>query len=200
MKAARINSRWLGLIAALWLAACGTQDQPVVPGPPAAQPLPATPFLVAPAASVATAEQDVYVSLPPDSIPTGVSATITNRRTGASATIAIVAGGFDPVAIAAVAGDSIAIAVQTTTSPLSFTFAVPAADPPVVVRTDPPPHKRDVPLNASLVMVFSQPIGGATLTNGSMSPFCTAAALVPGHVTSLRTRRTSACSSCPMRR
>ena len=92
----------------------------------------------------------------------------------------IVAGGFDPVAIAAVAGDGIAIAVQTTGSPLSFTVVVPPVIPPVVVRTDPPPHKRDVPLNASLVMVFSQPIGSATLTNGSISPFCTAAARYPG--------------------
>src|SRR5207249_3591945 len=29
---------------------------------------------------------------------------------------------------------------------------------PVVVRTDPPPRKRDVPLNTSIVVVFSEPI------------------------------------------
>ena len=74
----RINGRWLLLAVALWLGACASQDQPIVPGPPAPPPVSSAPFVVAPAASVATAEQDVYVSLPPDSIPTGVSATITN--------------------------------------------------------------------------------------------------------------------------
>ena len=110
----------------------------------------------------------MYVSLPPDSIPIGVSATITNRRTGGSVTTPIVAGGFDPVAIPAVTGDTIAITVQTTAAPLSFTVAVPPVIPPVLVRTDPPPQKRDVPLNASLVAVFSQPISVSSLTPATM--------------------------------
>ena len=172
----RISSRWLALAAVLWLTvSCASQDQPVVPAPPPASPPSAptpaptpAPFVVAPAASVVAAEQDVYVSLPPDSIPAGLTATITNRRTGGSVTTAIVAGGFDPVAIPAVTGDTIAITVQTTGSPLSFTVAVPPVIPPVVVRTDPPPDKRDVPLNASLVAVFSQPISVGTLTAATM--------------------------------
>ena len=164
------------------MTACASQDQPVVPGPPAPSPLSSAPFVVAPAASVVTAEQDVYVSLPPDSIPAGVTATITNRRTGASAIIAIVAGGFDPVAIPAAAGDSITITVQTTASPLSYTFAVPPViPPPVVVRTDPPPQKRDVPLNASLVMVFSQPIDATTLTTSNVQ-LLNGTSIVPGVV------------------
>ena len=177
----RINGRWLTFAVALWVAACAAQDQPVVPAPPAAQPSRAAPFVVAPAASVVTAEQDVYVSLPPDSIPSGVNATITNRRTGASVTTAIVAGGFDPVAIPAVAGDSLTIAVQTAASPLSFTVVVPPVVPPVVVRTDPPAGKRDVPLNASLVMVFSQPIDATTLTGNNVQ-LLNGTNVVPGTV------------------
>ena len=136
----RISGRSLALAAALWLtASCASQDPPVVPQPP--QPPPASPpsaptpaptpapFVVAPAASVVVAEQEVYISLPPDSIPSGVTATITNRRTGASVTAAIVAGGFDPVAIAAVTGDIIAVTVQTTASPLFVHLRRAARDP-----------------------------------------------------------------------
>ena len=47
-------------------------------------------------------------------------------------------------------------------------FAVLAARPPVIVRTEPPPGKRDVPLNASIVIVFSEPIDSATLTPASV--------------------------------
>ena len=172
----RINGRWFTLAVALWITACSSQDTAAT-----ATLSSAAPFLVAPAASVVTATQDVYVSLPPDSIPAGVTATITNYRTGASATAAIVAGGFDPVAIQAATGDTLAIVVQTTGATRSFALAVPPVIPPVIVRTDPPPHKRDVPLNASLVIVFSQPIDATTLTGANVQLF-NDGTVVPGVV------------------
>ncbi|HEY6061084.1 MAG TPA: Ig-like domain-containing protein, partial [Gemmatimonadales bacterium] len=46
--------------------------------------------------------------------------------------------------------------------------AVVAARPPIIVRTEPPPKKRDVPLNLSMVVVFSEPIDSATLTPASV--------------------------------
>ena len=45
---------------------------------------------------------------------------------------------------------------------------MPDASPPVVIRTDPPGNKRDVPLNANLVIVFSEPIAPTTLTTSTV--------------------------------
>ena len=159
--------------------ACSEQATPIVPAPPPSSPLASAPFVAAPAPSVVSSEQDVYVSLPPDSIPSGVTATIINRRTGASVTAAIAGGGFDPVILAGLTGDTLTIAVQTTASPLSFTFTVPSAVPPVVVRTDPLQDTRHVPLNASLVIVFNQPIDPTTLT-GSNVQLLDGTSVVPG--------------------
>ena len=59
---------------------------------------------------------------------------------------------------------------RTTDPPgnTSYTCVVRESDPPVVVRTSPPPHKRDVPLNASIIVVFSTPIDEASLTGASV--------------------------------
>jgi hypothetical protein len=59
---------------------------------------------------------------------------------------------------------------------------VPASRPPVIVRTDPPAHKRDVPLNASIVVVFSEPIAPGALADGSVI-VRRGAELVQGQVT-----------------
>jgi len=39
---------------------------------------------------------------------------------------------------------------------------------PVIVRTNPPPKKRDVPLNAAIVIVFSEPVDGRTLNSSAV--------------------------------
>lgn len=108
----------------------------------------------------------VYLSLPPDAIPNGVTATISDRRAGGVVTVPIVAGGFDPVPLPAAGGDTLAVTVDIgNVAPLSFVFTVPAHARPVVLRTSPPPHKRDVPLNAIIVVVFSQPMDSASLAD-----------------------------------
>ena len=110
-----------------------------------------------------------YASLPPGTIPDGRNITIVNRRTGATAGAAIVAGGVDPIAIAAEIGDTLDISIALTGDRLLPAIAiVPARRPPVVVRTDPPPGKRDVPLNSIIRLVFSEPLARATLTGGSV--------------------------------
>jgi hypothetical protein len=113
----------------------------------------------------------VYVSLPPGAIPNGIAADISVLRTGSSVSRPLVDGGFDPVAVSAVVGDTIAVTVHVTgaASTVSVRFKVEPSTPPVIVRTDPPPHKRDVPLNASLRIVFSAPIDAATLTDSAIS-------------------------------
>ena len=107
----------------------------------------------------------VYVSLTPGTAPTGIRATVQRVGDLASVTTLVIGGGFDPVSVAAHTGDSIEVTVTDAADGTVFHVRVPvtAARPPVVVRTDPPPRKRDVPLNASMVIVFSEPIDSSTL-------------------------------------
>lgn len=151
-------------------------------GPPDEHPapLPPTPFVVSspvPAppsasASVARSVPDawtaVYVSLPPGTISGGHTATILDERVGSSASVAIVDGGFDPAPLVAEVGDTLSIAVQTDSGSLAYRCVVAAGKPPIVVRTSPPPHKRDIALNARMVIVFSTPIDSATLNSTSI--------------------------------
>jgi len=126
-----------------------------------------SPFLVSspvpdpsPSSGVATTSRFsaavVYVSLPAGAIPNGITAIIHNLRSGSSVTAPVVNGGFDPVALAAIVGDTLAVAVQMAGGGgSSFLSVVAGGTRPTVVRTDPPSHKRDVPLNGLIVIVFS---------------------------------------------
>jgi alpha-tubulin suppressor-like RCC1 family protein len=112
----------------------------------------------------------VYVSLPPGAIPYGFAATISDLRTSGSVNAAVVDGGFDPVALPAITGDTLVIAVRATGGavPTSFLSVVAAATAPMVVRTNPRPHTRDVSLNSIVVVVFSEPLDSATVDTGSV--------------------------------
>jgi alpha-tubulin suppressor-like RCC1 family protein len=111
----------------------------------------------------------VYVSLAPGSVPTGTQATVRNQTSGGSITTAVVNGGFDPVAIAAAVGDTLLVEVRgPSTDVIRAVLVVAAQRPLVVVRTNPPPRKTDVPLNAIMVVVFSAPIDSTTLTTESV--------------------------------
>ena len=111
----------------------------------------------------------VYVSLPPGTVPAG---TIANVRVNDAVRLytTVFDGGFNPVAVPARVGDSIEVMVLDAGGGTVYQVRaeVRAARPPVVVRTDPPPRKRDVPLNASLVVAFSEPVAGGTLTPSSV--------------------------------
>ncbi len=165
----------LAVVAALaWLGACSDNAS----GPDCCSPPPqglmlSDPVLGAVAAragaplALAGGAGDVtYVSLPPGTVPGGSSASI--RRVGAidSVQTQVYEGGFDPVPVAAQVGDSISIRVTDAEGGtlLELRAAVVAARPPVVVRTNPPRDKTDVPVNASIVVVFSEPIDSPTLS------------------------------------
>jgi len=93
------------------------------------------------------------------------------RRVGSADLVyaALLDGGFDPVPVPARSGDTVQIAVDVPGAPrVIFTYGVPPILRPVVVRTSPSPGKRDVPLNATIVIVFSEPVDAATLTTSSM--------------------------------
>lgn len=171
------RATWLAMAAALTLSACGDstgpEDRPLLTAAivsnPTARPVNTT---LGPgfATSGTVADELVYVSLPPGNVNGGFRATIRNPRSGAAVEVALLDGGFDPVPIEAAAGDVLELDVQVTWSDaaLLFTMTVPPRRLPVVVRTDPPPRKRDVPLNASMLVVFSEPMDPALLTGGAV--------------------------------
>src|SRR6266542_3612925 len=106
----------------------------------------------------------------PGSVSGDGVASIRNLQTGSTVAAPMTAGGFDPVAIAAQAGDTLAIqvAIAGTERVLRFAPVVALAARPIVVRTDPPPRKRDVPLNSQMFIVFSEPIDVSTVSNASI--------------------------------
>ena len=185
-RSARLSALW----SAAFLAGCGgagtglsdlaPPGETIVSDP---TPLPATmaewsgtrPALIA-------ADGSAYVSLPPGSVPDGNIATIRNRRSGATATALMVAGGFDPVPILASPGDTLDIDIdQFSGGPVHIVMPVPIKRPPVIVRTDPPPKKRDVPLNSVVVVVFSEPIDSTAVSAGAVGLF-SGSTQVPAHV------------------
>ena len=118
------------------------------------------------AAASASGDSVVYASLLPKTVPTGVTATVRALTSGATVTTAIQDGGFDPVALTAKVGDSVTTVVVDGTD--SVLFRAAAAVTPIrrisVIRTDPGSGKRDQPLNANIVIVFSGPVDVTTLT------------------------------------
>lgn len=111
-----------------------------------------------------------YVSLPAGTAPRGVMATIRNQRTREMATVPLIDGGFDPVAVIARAGDVLEIEVHAADGAtlLSYIRTVPGKRPPKVVRTKPPGGKRDVALNSTILIIFSEPIDARTLNETSI--------------------------------
>jgi alpha-tubulin suppressor-like RCC1 family protein len=168
----RIRFQALVLLSMAGLG-CGNDAPMAGPGPEGPQVLPVvlTSALVSNPVGLAavTAPEVAYVSLPPGTFPDGETATIRNRATGAQATAVMANGGWDPVPIPAKAGDTLFIAIAAKGGSSSdFMYVVSRARRPVVVRTNPPPGKRDVPLNATLLVVFSEPIDPATITPQSV--------------------------------
>jgi len=122
---------------------------------------------------LAGTESVAFVSLVPSTVPAGVSATIENRRKGVTRTATVVDGGFDPVGIPASIGDTVNVAVTNAADVVVFRAASAIKSPhrPVVVRTNPPAKKTDIPLNIVMQVVFSAPIDSTTLTTASIQLF-----------------------------
>lgn len=112
-----------------------------------------------------------YVSLAPDTVLAGDIAVITNLARGTPLGVPITNGGFDPVQIQALPGDTLEIRIlRASGQVLARTLTlVPARKPPVVVRTDPPKDKTGVPLNAVIVVVLSEPVNRQTVTTETMN-------------------------------
>ena len=179
-RRARTAALCIALAGLAWLGGCldGAGPNKLLPSPP--QGLVVSDPVVAPAASappvgtlsVAAAEGDsvVYVSLISGTAPEGANATVRNLTSGFAVTTPVLDGGFDPVSVSAQFGDTLEIQVRDLSDVvvLEARVAVPAARPPVVVRTEPPPRKRDVPLNSVIVVVFSEPMDPVSLDTASI--------------------------------
>lgn len=110
-----------------------------------------------------------YVSLPPGTIADGVTAAIANRRSGAVAMATLVNGGFDPVPIPAVVGDTMDVSVTRQIGGSAWGLVVLSIRrPPRVVRTNPPHGQTDVPVNRTILVVFSEPVAAASVTPTSL--------------------------------
>ncbi len=165
--------RLLAAAALYGIVGCSTDS--TAPAPP-----PASPVLVSNPVGVAAIQTDgrshlvsgavSYVSLPSGTVPSGAAALIRNKTRGTTAEVFLFAGGFDPVAVAADAGETIELDVRSTGGSrlLLSTTKVPARLRPIIVRTTPPVRKRDVPLNSTFLVVFSEPMNPATLGPGSI--------------------------------
>lgn len=168
-----IRNARTALVAGLMLAGCHDAPTSTSDGPPAfvaviSNPVAAGPAVTAAAvaltADVMSTGAAAYVSLLPGTVPGGTTATITDLRTGTSLAAPVVDGGFDPVAIPAVAGDTLAISVTLATGGLSLAKSVvPASRPPRVVRTSPVNGRTDVAINASIAVIFSEPVDPGTV-------------------------------------
>ena len=120
--------------------------------------------------ALGAANNVVYVALPPGSIPNADEVRIHARSSGSTVSGRAFDGGLDPVAVNVNVPDVLDVDVTLTSgaSPLHFSMAVPGTRRPIVVRTSPPPKKRDVPLNLTIIVVFSEPIAPATLNTTSV--------------------------------
>lgn len=157
---------WTAVLV-LGLACSDSPTDPVDPPPPLAP----SPFLVSNPAESPVAGRggqftEAWVSLPPGALPEAWAVLVSNPHASSSVTAQVVNGGFDPVALAAAEGDTLDFLVQGAGGAHlgSYRKVVAKRSPPAVVRTSPPPNKRDVPLNARIVVTFSEPMDGASLS------------------------------------
>jgi hypothetical protein len=113
-----------------------------------------------------------YVGLPPGTITSAVRVDISSRRSLALSFLAegaIANGGFDPIPIVAEVGDTLTVVItRDDGSKSTFSPVVPTPGPPVVLRLSPTTGTREVPLNAALFAVFSEPILPSSQPAGAM--------------------------------
>jgi len=106
-----------------------------------------------------------FTAFMPFEYPGGETVEILNQRTGERLSAPMLEGGLDPVGIPAEVDDVLEISVFEGQTLLARMWRpVPERRAPVVVRSQPPNGKTKVPLNLSIVVVFSEPIDGGSVT------------------------------------
>jgi hypothetical protein len=112
----------------------------------------------------------VWISVVPGTLPHATIVEIANRtQHSAAITAPVIDGGFDPLEIAANAGDTLDVTTwrdDGTKDPM--VVKVPAKRPPAVVRSNPPRGRTAVALNVNVSVVFTEPVNPATVTGASL--------------------------------
>ena len=106
-----------------------------------------------------------YVAIPPGTVPGGVTAQVFNPASASLVTAAMTDGGLDPVPVGAKDGDTVTIVTTSSGGVTAATRApVTTATPPIVIRSEPPARRTDVPLNGVMAFVFSEPVDAQTIS------------------------------------
>ena len=117
-------------------------------------------------ASLAGAGEVSYVSYAPGSNPDADSIEVRNLDQGILVGGPVIDGGVDPIGITASNGDNLLITLlRDGLSIRTEDERVPDRRPPRVVRTDPPRRRARIPLNARMMVVFTEPVTGASATS-----------------------------------
>jgi hypothetical protein len=121
-------------------------------------------------ASVADNAAVVFVSLAPGTLPGALEIEIENRTHSSPASVvSVVDGGFDPVRVQAVEGDTLALTPRMSDHRAHpILVKVPAKRPPSVVRTKPSKGRTDVALNVIVAVVFTEPVDRTTVNASSI--------------------------------
>lgn len=163
----------LAMLGAIVLLGSCSSDSPLGDGggPPSLPDIPGL-FVSDPLPALAGPADLVWVSLREGIALGGYRATVRSTAGGAR-TLPVVNGGFDPVALEGVPDDTITVTVMDPSSlvVVSLQAQVKASAPPVIVRVSPAPRMRDVPLNMSLLVVFSEPVDPVTVTDQTVRLF-----------------------------
>jgi len=169
----------IGAAISLLLLACssdpispGGTDTPPPPPPPASLPVSPAVVSASPAALPAGSGSFInglapvaWVSMAPGTDTAAASVVITPQGGGAEVEVQAADGGFDPVPVPASGGDTLLIAIKHHSGPTALGYAtVPLESRPIIIRTSPPKGKTDVPLNAVIVVIFSEPMDSASLS------------------------------------
>lgn len=173
------------MLAASLATGCGVTDErePVAPveGEVDLAIISDTVGLSSPTAS--SAGSPAFVSFFPGTFPGATAVLIRNERTTEVIEATFVDGGLDPVPIAAAKGDRLLFTVTSADGgTMSFARAVPERRRPRVVRVNPPRGRRDVAINATIVVVFSEPVDPATVTNTTVRLESEAGVAVSGQI------------------
>ena len=157
---ARLCFRTVTLFASFAATACGSSQEP------SESSLPSGPEIVSDAIAQPQGRgSSAFVSMPPGGLTFGVKATIRNAATGDLKTVDIVNGGWDPVAIAARAGDSLRMTIMAgNLGSREYMHVVPRGRNPMILRTEPLAGSEDVGIYSRIVVVFSEPINPASVT------------------------------------
>lgn len=174
---------WRGVaLVAIGLLACGPDKaaEPSVSADPAiivSAPMPRASL----PGDASSSGSVVFVSALPQALPGAVQALVRGAD-GQSVTAGIVDGGFDPVLVPASSGDVVTVILTDGSGATrAQELAVRSRRPPRVVRTNPAPHRTDVPLNSVIRVVFSAPVDLESVRTAMMLTTASGA-VVPGTV------------------